>query len=118
MLFLLALLLGVKLLLVDLNGEGGGDYLKSFTSLDAFVPKVDENPPGFVVTKTEDTTKLAAAASAAHTPTFLFLAEKYGTDKVRGTSTLPACRKDIKNCQRPEATNEGCKVMGHFYDSL
>jgi hypothetical protein len=102
MLLILALL-GVKLI------------LDAFTSADALVPKNDETPPDFFVPKTEDTTPELAAA-AAHTPTFLSLAEKYGTDKVRGTSTLPKCREDSKQCPRPDAINEGCKVTGHFYD--
>jgi hypothetical protein len=119
MLLILALL-GVKLLFDAFNGGRGGDsYLKTFISADALVPKVDETPPDFFVTKAEDTTPelaAAAAAAAAHTPTFLSLAEKYGTDKVRGTSTLPKCREDTKHCPRPDAINEGCKVTGHFYD--
>jgi hypothetical protein len=114
MLLILALL-GVKLLIDAFNEGGGGDYLKTFTSADALVPKVDETPP-YVSPAAENTTPELAAA--AHTPTFLSLAEKYGTDKVRGTSTLPACRENTKNCPRPEAINEGCKVTGHFYDSL
>jgi hypothetical protein len=114
MLLILALL-GVKVLLDTFN-RGGGDYLKTFTASDALVPKSDESPP--VVSPASDNTIPELAAAVVRTLTFLSLAEKYGTDKVRGTSTLPACREDTKKCPRLEAINEGCKVTGHFYDSL
>ena len=73
-----------------------------------------------------DTPPAVAVAASVTTPrkteiagkSFLELAEKYGTDKVKGTLTLPKCRQDPKNCPRPDAVNEGCKVTGHFYNNI
>jgi hypothetical protein len=106
---LILVLLGVKVLLDDAYDRGGGGRggYETFT---------DESTP--VVSPAADNTTPELAANAALTLPFLSIAQKYGTDKIRGTSTLPACREDPKNCIRPEAINEGCKVTGHFYDSL
>ncbi|KAL7580507.1 hypothetical protein ACA910_003636 [Epithemia clementina (nom. ined.)] len=51
-------------------------------------------------------------------PTFLEVATATTTDKVRGTLSLPNCLQDESQCPRAGAVNVGCRVMGHFYDSL
>ena len=51
-------------------------------------------------------------------PSFLELASKHGTDKVRGSETYDACMADTTKCPRPQAFNDGCKVTGHFYDRI
>ena len=73
-----------------------------------------------VVTSRQDPSSSTAVSSSTTTtyPTFLEVATKTGTDKVRGTNSMAACRTNKAHCRRPEARNEQCRVVGHFYNDL
>eukprot|EP00977_Amphora_coffeiformis_P027506 scaffold34617_cov159-Amphora_coffeaeformis.AAC.1 len=58
------------------------------------------------------------AGAGAAVPSFLELAQKHGTDKVRGSLTYDACMADPSKCPRRQAYNDMCKVTGHFYDRI
>ena len=52
-------------------------------------------------------------------PDFYEIGRKTGTDKVRGSTLLPACLEDNKKCGKaPQAVNPSCRVSGHFYHTL
>ncbi|KAL7580511.1 hypothetical protein ACA910_003639 [Epithemia clementina (nom. ined.)] len=72
-----------------------------------------------IVTRTANKTVKHVSSTATFTfPTFLEAAILTKTDKVQGTKNLPKCLENESNCARAGAVNVGCRVMGHFYDSL
>jgi hypothetical protein len=49
---------------------------------------------------------------------FFEIAQKTGTDKVAGYTTLPICLKDRESCTRKDCEREACRPWGHFYDTI
>eukprot|EP00977_Amphora_coffeiformis_P010456 scaffold2446_cov84-Amphora_coffeaeformis.AAC.1 len=73
--------------------------------------KVPPEKQSAKIVKEESLSSSASAntGAGAAVPSFLELAQKHGTDKVRGSLTYDACMADPSKCPRPQAYNDMCK---------
>lgn len=94
---------------------------KPITYADGFVPPPPRNQVSvFSDQNTSSQSPQQAATTRAEQHgqrDFFQIATQFGTDKVRGFKLLPNCVQHGK-CSRPEAVNLGCKVTGHFYNTM
>lgn len=95
-----------------------GDDNDSSSSAGLVAVHIDTTSLSTTNDKQEDIDKETSSSLTTQIPSFYQLAKKHNTDKVRGSSTFEACMRNASECPRPDAINDGCKVTGHFYDSI